>query len=157
MLMPFRGNNTSVSSLVGVAILVGILVGFSLSTIGYGAKFQFFGQSLPALTTLGEEVVWYHEAAPHPVQSDAEPELKYLSDMVAKTNGFYARDYSLWLGWNNVCNPRKSYLRLLTIMIDALYHRSSNPSWPDTEPYNNHTLLCIRSRMRIRPVCPRFL
>jgi hypothetical protein len=99
MSRPFRGNDISVPSLVGVAILVGILVGFSLSTIGYGAKFQFLGQSLPALS---EEVVLYPEAAPHPAQSDAELGLKYLTDMVAKTNGFYARDYSLWLGWNNV-------------------------------------------------------
>ena len=97
---PFRDNSASVSSLVGVAILVGILVGFSLSTIGYGAKFQFLGQSLPALS---EEVVLYPGASPHPAQSDGELELKYLTDMVAKTNGFYARDYSLWLGWNNVC------------------------------------------------------
>ena len=100
---PFRSNNTSVSSLVGVAILVGILVGFGLSTISYGAKVQFLGQSLPAQTMLSEEVVWYHEDAPTPrPPSDAEHELKYLTDMVAKTNGFYARDYSLWLGWNNV-------------------------------------------------------
>lgn len=99
----FRGN-TSVSSLVGIAILVGILVGFGLSSI-HGVKIQFLGQSLPALTTLSEEVVWYHEAAPHPQGplSAAEHELKYLTDLVAKTNGFYARDYSLWLGWNNVC------------------------------------------------------
>ena len=101
MTRPFRGDDTS-ASLVGVAILVGILVGFSLSTVGYGAKVQFLGQSLPAQTTLSEEVVWYEPApAPDP-PSDAERELKYLTDMVAKTNGFYARDYSLWLGWNNV-------------------------------------------------------
>ena len=97
----FRGDDTS-ASLAGVAILVGILVGFSLSTIGYGAKVQFLGQLLPAQTTLSEEVVWYEPApAPDPT-SGAERELKYLTDMVAKTNGFYARDYSLWLGWNNV-------------------------------------------------------
>ncbi|KAH0834894.1 hypothetical protein J3R83DRAFT_10540 [Lanmaoa asiatica] len=101
----FRGNNTSVSSLVGAAILVGVLVGFGLSTVGYGAKFQFLSQSLPALTTLGEEVVWLNETFQDPSQSSlsaAELELKYLNDMVAKTNGFYARDYSLWLGWNNM-------------------------------------------------------
>ncbi|CED85562.1 hypothetical protein [Phaffia rhodozyma] len=27
---------------------------------------------------------------------------RVLQEMVAKTNGYYARDYSLWLGWNNV-------------------------------------------------------
>ncbi|KAN0086013.1 hypothetical protein V8E55_007147 [Tylopilus felleus] len=96
--------NSSTSSLVGVAILVGVLVGFGLSTVGYSAKFQFLSQSLPALNTLSEEVVWYHDATPHSSQSSltATHELQYLADMVAKTNGFYARDYSLWLGWNNM-------------------------------------------------------
>ncbi|KAF9220730.1 hypothetical protein BS17DRAFT_713623 [Gyrodon lividus] len=28
--------------------------------------------------------------------------MKFLTDLVATTDGFYARDYSLWLGWNNM-------------------------------------------------------
>lgn len=116
--MLLRGNHTSLSSLVGAAIFVGVLVGFGLSTIGYGAKFQFLSQSLPGLTTFGEEVVWLNETFQNPTQGSLtaeELELKYLTDMVAKTNGFYARDYSLWLGWNNVRGPPKSYLRILTM------------------------------------------
>lgn len=108
MLKPFRSNNSSVSSLVGFAILVGVLVGFGLSTIGYGAKFQFLGQLLPAQTTLSDEVVWLDQPVQTPVQSSSNPSdelpLEYLTDMISKTNGFYARDYSLWLGWNNVCH-----------------------------------------------------
>lgn len=26
-----------------------------------------------------------------------------LRDMVSRTKGYYARDFSVWLGWNNVC------------------------------------------------------
>ena len=146
--------NSSTSSLVGVAILVGVLVGFGLSTVGYSAKFQFLSQSLPALNTLSEEVVWYHDATPHSSQSSltAAHELQYLSDMVAKTNGFYARDYSLWLGWNNVCGSRNFYRRVLITMIDALYPRNSNPPWSNTKPNNYNTFLCIRSCMRVRLV-----
>ena len=29
--------------------------------------------------------------------------LELLYDMVSRTQGYYARDYSVWLGWNNVC------------------------------------------------------
>lgn len=29
--------------------------------------------------------------------------LEELHSLVSETNGFYARDWSLWLGWNNVC------------------------------------------------------
>lgn len=125
MLKTFRGNNSSVPSLVGVAILVGILVGFGLSTVGYGAKFQFITQSLPGLTTLSEEVVWLNETFYDPTHNPPNPEeleLKYLSDMVAKTNGFYARDYSLWLGWNNVRGASMTCPRVFTVMIDALHH-----------------------------------
>ncbi|KAG8216527.1 hypothetical protein J3R82DRAFT_6643 [Butyriboletus roseoflavus] len=105
MLKHFRGNKTSVSSLVGLAILFGVLVGFGLSTVGYGVKFQFLSQSLPGLTTLSEEVVWLNETFQNPTEgslSAEELELKHLTHLVAKTNGFYARDYSLWLGWNNM-------------------------------------------------------
>jgi len=28
--------------------------------------------------------------------------LESLHDMVSRTKGYYARDYSVWLGWNNV-------------------------------------------------------
>lgn len=34
-----------------------------------------------------------------------DPELDALRHIVSQTKGFYARDYSLWLGWNNV-RPR---------------------------------------------------
>ena len=103
MLRHLRRNKTS--SLVGAALLVGVLVGFGLSTIGYSTKLPFLSQSLPVLNTLSEGSVGCHDAALNSSQSSlstAERELQYLTDMVAKTNGFYARDYSLWLGWNNV-------------------------------------------------------
>ena len=29
--------------------------------------------------------------------------LESLYDMMSRTQGYYARDYSVWLGWNNVC------------------------------------------------------
>ena len=29
-------------------------------------------------------------------------DLEELHDLVSQTDGFYARDWSLWLGWNNV-------------------------------------------------------
>lgn len=142
----FRGNQSSVSSLVGVAILVGVLVGFGLSTIGFGAKFQFLSQSLPAQTTLGDEVVWADHPIHYPVQDpSSELYMQRLTDMVSKTNGFYARDYSLWLGWNNVRGYLQGYLRSLTTVKDALHHRNSSPSWSNTEPNNRHTILCICS------------
>ena len=111
----FRGKSSP--SLVALAILVGVLVGFGLSTIGYSAKFQFLSQSLPAQTVLSEEVIWADHSAQNPTQRpnpNDEHYLHYLADMVSKTNGFYARDYSLWLGWNNVRGSCGVHLSLLT-------------------------------------------
>ncbi|KAF8321693.1 hypothetical protein DL93DRAFT_2163289 [Clavulina sp. PMI_390] len=34
--------------------------------------------------------------------SEDQPTISYLRDMVASTKGYYARDYSVWLGWNNM-------------------------------------------------------
>lgn len=28
--------------------------------------------------------------------------LEAINEMVSQTKGYYARDYSVWLGWNNV-------------------------------------------------------
>jgi hypothetical protein len=33
--------------------------------------------------------------------------LQELHRMVMSTNGYFVRDYSLWLGWNNVSCPRE--------------------------------------------------
>ncbi|KAG1884440.1 hypothetical protein F4604DRAFT_1574879 [Suillus subluteus] len=33
---------------------------------------------------------------------EVDPELDALRHLVSRTKGFYARDYSLWLGWNNM-------------------------------------------------------
>ncbi|KAH7919731.1 hypothetical protein BV22DRAFT_1022492 [Leucogyrophana mollusca] len=48
----------------------------------------------------------YGTAAPPPTLTayypDEELDLSALRDISSKANGFYARDYSLWLGWNNM-------------------------------------------------------
>lgn len=50
----------------------------------------------------------------NPLQWELLPELSVneIEDMVSKTNGFYVRDWSLGLGWNNV--------RLETIRLRVL-------------------------------------
>lgn len=56
-----------------------------------------------------------------------------LREMIATTKGFYARDYSLWLGWNNVSEyvywlvifPPSDWF--VTYNSDALYPRGGCP------------------------------
>lgn len=56
-------------------------------------------------------------------------ELHEISALVARTDGFYARDYSLWLGWNNVRTSFRGFNmgRLLIVPVDAIHHRCGIP------------------------------
>ena len=45
-----------------------------------------------------------------------------LRQMSANTGGFYARDWSLYLGWNNVAYPVTLLLPRLTGLTAAIYH-----------------------------------
>jgi hypothetical protein len=54
--------------------------------------------------------------------------LEQIRDIVAPTRGFFSRDYSLYLGWNNV-SLRGNLVRaeLMIPKIDAIYFRRSPP------------------------------
>ena len=59
-----------------------------------------------------DDTTWPSSSSPHPylrpglgqyvVPGEEEWDMNRIQDMVSKTKGFYARDYSLHLGWNNV-------------------------------------------------------
>lgn len=72
------------------------------------------------------------------VSSGETRDLEDLRTMVSRTKGYFTRDYSVWLGWNNVrvstslssrYGARTSYM----LHLDALYHRDgciTRPSPP---------------------------
>lgn len=93
--------HTSLTSLVAAAIFIGILAGFGLTTVGFGSSVHLPTQPLPDLVSLDEDVVPLNEPPQSPLTA-ADLEMKFVTEMVARTDGFYARDYSLWLGWNNM-------------------------------------------------------
>ncbi|KAH7882455.1 hypothetical protein F5I97DRAFT_1817012 [Phlebopus sp. FC_14] len=101
-----RTNNLSVSTLIAVAIFFGILTGYGLTALGFGPSIQLQSciQPLPeSIVIIQDSDVVASNQSPQDTQlSAAEFELQYLKDIVARTDGFYARDYSLWLGWNNM-------------------------------------------------------
>ena len=102
VLMAFTSYSTKPlkANVIAVAIFFGILAGFGLSTIGsFGPPLKSSQEPFPTSIVIIPD----DGPATSPPPADAEWELKKLQDMVARTNGFYARDYSLWLGWNNVC------------------------------------------------------
>lgn len=85
-------------------------------------------------------------------------EFDELSAMVARTKGFYARDYSLWLGWNNV-RPTLLHLMLslncVSAVLDAIHHRRCVPAGASTQSNSHLTVLrlCTRMCRRRRGVC----
>lgn len=86
---------------IAASILFGILAGFGLSTIGsFGPPLKSFQQDLPdSVFVVPDDAL---VASSHSSSPTAEMDVQALQEMVAHTNGFYARDYSLWLGWNNM-------------------------------------------------------
>lgn len=45
------------------------------------------------------------------VEHENEYDVARLRSMIATTKGYYARDYSVWLGWNNVRRDSTSAAR----------------------------------------------
>lgn len=88
-------------NVIAASILFGILAGFGLSTIGsFGPPLKSFQKDLPdSVFVIPDDAL---AASSHSSSPTAELDVQALQEMVAHTNGFYARDYSLWLGWNNM-------------------------------------------------------
>ncbi|KAH7921547.1 hypothetical protein BV22DRAFT_1019122 [Leucogyrophana mollusca] len=107
-------SGASFITFITVAIVIGVFVGFSLSTFGYlpdsvSCALPLAGHSSSTTDTTSNDV---SSAAPSPQPTpDSSPQypldvdriyLASIRDIVSRTKGYYARDYSLWLGWNNV-------------------------------------------------------
>jgi len=82
----------SVPAFIGALIVFSIMAGLLLKTsktAPYPVQFVYSNSQSP----IDEQL---------PDAPEVDPELAALHRMVSQTRGFYARDYSLWLGWNNV-------------------------------------------------------
>ncbi|KAI6158093.1 hypothetical protein BKA82DRAFT_996464 [Pisolithus tinctorius] len=96
-----RSTQTPKINVIAASILFGILAGFGLSTIGsFGPPLKSYQENLPdSVFVIPDDALAASSQRPPPT---AQIDLEALREMVAHTNGFYARDYSLWLGWNNM-------------------------------------------------------
>ncbi|KAH7911165.1 hypothetical protein BJ138DRAFT_1007149 [Hygrophoropsis aurantiaca] len=115
----------SFASLITLAIVIGVFVGFSLSTFGYlpdgvACALPFAGQD--ALTPANSSPSPSPTPSPSSTQLTVDPVTEYLEEIqniVSRTKGFYARDYSLWLGWNNM-----RYIIETALLHGALLNRT---------------------------------
>ena len=90
---------------------------------------------------------------PSPPLTSAELTLEQVRDIVASTRGFFSRDYSLHLGWNNVSiTGITSARRTESPFVDAVYHRFCLPSSRVAQPHLGYSFIYLRSRVRVPAV-----
>ena len=83
--------------------------------------------------------------------------LEQIRDIVAPTRGFFSRDYSLGLGWNNVSGVYCHYVSATNyIFIGAVYHRDWSPSGRAPKSHLDYTFVRLCTRMRVPHVCDAF-
>lgn len=87
----------SVPAFIGVLIVFSVLASLArkmLSTTSHPLPFVH--------TTLNDSQSLSNVTSEQGGSLEVDPELDALRHIVSQTKGFYARDYSLWLGWNNM-------------------------------------------------------
>ena len=123
-IVPSLGRTGTIGLFIGIAALSGILFHILFFTTGVASRANEWRLKLPYASRPPPYVspdtpLLTHESLPPPPSHGSpsnpftaptlqgNPELDQLSleeirDMVAGTKGFFSRDYSLGLGWNNV-------------------------------------------------------
>ena len=95
---------------------------------------------------------------PSPSLASAKLTLEQIRDIVAPTRGFFSRDYSLHLGWNNVSiTGISSAERTESPFVDAVYHRCCLPSSGIAQSHLGYPFIHLRSRVRVPAVRVFFL
>jgi hypothetical protein len=83
--------------------------------------------------------------------------LEQIRDYVAPTRGFFTRDYSLGLGWNNVSKRDVPFLTTLNVsLIDAVYHRRRRPPSGIAQSHVGSPVVRLCTRLRVPYVCESF-
>ena len=85
--------------------------------------------------------------------ASAELTLEQIRGIVAPTRGFFSRDYSLHLGWNNVSiTGIRSAERTESPFVDAVYHRFCLPSSRTARSHLGYSFIHLRSHVRVPAV-----
>lgn len=146
----FTRNGPSVA-LLAIALVSGLLGGFILSTSSRRLDFCPMPLDSPNGTPDTSHAPTHSPTIPS--SQSEEIGLEALQAIVSKTRGYYARDYSMTLGWNNVGFTSASLvLNYHTSFIDALYYRNGPSPWCAAQPHCNCAIFRVRPRMRIQQV-----
>jgi len=111
-----------------ISLLLGVLVG-TLIGAGIAAFFLRPEYGLLLVPATWKNNVSFTSGPTTILDASEDPSLETLRDMVARTKGYWARDYSLHLGWNNVSNYPPDFTSCITPFLDALYNRNGSFTW----------------------------
>jgi hypothetical protein len=85
--------------------------------------------------------------------ASSELTLEQIRDIVAPTRGFFSRDYSVHLGWNNVSvTGITSAERTESPFVDVVYHRFCLPSSKIAQSHLGYSFIYLRSHVRVPDV-----
>jgi hypothetical protein len=90
-------------SALAVAVLVGIVIGFCFAYFDHPPQYGFLSPN-PSSQESSSRYTSSTHPSPLAVPAAESLSLEALRDIVTRTKGYLARDYSLNLGWNNVSN-----------------------------------------------------
>jgi hypothetical protein len=91
---------------------------------------------------------------PSPFPAHDELTLEQIRDIVAPTRGFFSRDYSVHLGWNNVSiHGITSAQQTENPSIDAVYYRCCIPSSGIASSHLGHSFVHLWACVRVPAVC----
>lgn len=155
-MLRFARNGPSSFAFLAIALLTGLLGGYMLASPERKdglCIFPFDAPSYPnnhAYPEPSQNTVHPHQSASGSLLASDDLDLEALRSIVTGTRGYYARDFSMGLGWNNVSYSASQRLNVALIHFDspdALYHRDRSLSWFITQPHCHNTLLYLRSFM----------
>lgn len=91
-------------------------------------------------------------------QQPADPErlsVEELVQLVSTTEGYFTRDWSLGLGWNNVCSDFVNMIRA-NVIADAVYNRLSITTSKASSEDTHYSIVRLCTKLRVRSVGPLF-
>jgi len=97
---------------LGLAVLAGMFICFTISALTRRPEYVL-GFSSETNTEYASSIF----APPTPIYDTDNLSLEVLRSIVARSNGYWARDYSLNLGWNNVSRNHSNFQHIVTIIF----------------------------------------
>ena len=133
---------------VALAIMAGVFICVTVSAFYRRPQYVHRLPSPPGTTI--EHVASMSTSTPaEPNGTGEDLSLEELRKVVSQSKGYWARDYSLNLGWNNVSRDHPPDFSTSKDPLDALYNRNRSFPRHASQSHSHPSLLRLCSIMRI--------